>query len=107
MKQYQDKCQTCGYLLTDFLATGMLGCPDCYFAFLEKVSFAIEKTQKGQKHTGKTLEEVNAEKQLIEEYHSLIKEKEKAGINGKFTVMSKLSARLYTLSEELKDRGIL
>ena len=47
-------CPTSGYSLSDYLESGYVGCPDCYKAFEDAVTYMARKMQKGLTHTGKS-----------------------------------------------------
>lgn len=47
-------CPSCGTRLSDFQASGYLGCPQCYIEFQSELSPIIRRVQGGaQKHIGK------------------------------------------------------
>ena len=50
---------------------------------------------------------VGVDRELLSEYERLIKEKEDATLDGRFSKIKELSAQLIELSEELKRRGLL
>lgn len=52
-------CPNCGYTLTDFKSTGLLGCSQCYAVFRDIIVANLEKTQPNSTHIGKTLDEDN------------------------------------------------
>ena len=45
-------CPRCGLLLREFRKTGLLGCPDCYDAFRERLLPLIRKVQGAEAHRG-------------------------------------------------------
>lgn len=104
---YDKICPECGYRLSEFYRTGMLGCPKCYNAFRREVELALKKVQGRTSHVGKTPDGTAIDRELLFEYERLIKEKERAGIEGRFKDMTALSAEILNLAEELKRRGII
>ena len=104
---YDKICPNCGYRLSEFYRTYLLGCPDCYHSFEEEITTAIKKIHGATFHTGKTLKIVGVNRELLSEYERLIKEKEDATLDGRFSRIKELSAQLIELSEELKRRGLL
>lgn len=104
---YDKMCPACGKRLSEFYATGMLGCPECYYAFEKEVLLALKRIQGKQFHVGKTPEGTALDKELLDEYQRLIKEKERAGLEGRFKDMCDLSEDLLSLKEELKKRGLI
>ena len=47
------------------------------------------------------------DRELLSDYQTYLKEKEKAGIDGRFSDMAKLNKLITDLSEELKRRGLM
>ncbi len=84
----------------------MLGCPECYSAFRQEIIQSISKIQKSAYHTGKKLSG-GVDKELLDEYKRLLKEKELAVMDGRFNDVREISANLFELSEELKRRGLI
>lgn len=104
---YDKVCRVCGTLLSDFYNTGMLGCEHCYTAFEKEILIALKKVQGRTFHTGKTQRLTSLDKQLITEYNALIKEKERATIEGRFGDIRELTEQILSLAEELKSRGLI
>ena len=104
---YDKICQTCGTRLSRFLETGMLNCPDCYKYFSNEVLEVVDKIHGSTLHKGKQPRIAKNDKLLMERYRFLISEKEKAGLESRFTDMVKLSKEINVLYEQLKDRGLL
>lgn len=99
-------CKVCGYTLSRFYATGLLGCPACYRSFNTEVAAAVKDAQDGNAfHLGKSPYGEN--KTLINRYKSLLAEKERAVIERRFDDISAYSDEIVKLSEELKSRGIV
>ena len=105
---YDKICKQCGWPLSEFYRTGMLGCPHCYKAFEREIVPTLYKIQGKTLHTGKTPYNLSKEdRELLEEYKKLIFEKELATIEGRFTDIRKLAEQIVRLSSELKNRGLL
>ena len=104
---YDKVCPVCGKRLSEFYNTSMLGCPDCYRAFGREIQPALKKIQGKDYHVGKTLEGIALDRQLLLEYQRLIKEKELAGMEGRFEDMCIISEDIIRLKEELKNRGLI
>jgi protein arginine kinase activator len=100
-------CPDCGTRLDDFYNTGMLGCPTCYKAFNAEIKLALKKIQGRDFHAGKTLGGTKLDKELLDEFKRLLKEKEDATINGRFPEIKRLTEEILELKEELKRRGII
>lgn len=104
---YDKVCPVCGRRLSEFYNTSMLGCPGCYSAFEKEILLALKKIQGKQFHVGKTLENTALDRELLSEYQRLLKEKERAGIEGRFQDMCDLSEDILSLKAELKKRGLM
>ena len=100
-------CKNCGRLLSEFYQTGMLGCPVCYTAFEREITSGIAGFNKNYQHVGKSPKFADLDVLLLNEYKMLLKEREKAGINGDFVKMKELSEQIYDLQEEIKKRGLI
>ena len=101
-------CNNCGLALSEFYRTGMLGCEHCYKAFQKQIEQTLYKIQGKAFHTGKTPYNLGAvERQMLAEYKWLLKEKERATIEGRFSDIRMLSEQILEISNELKNRGIL
>ena len=100
-------CKSCNHRLSEYYQTGMLGCPDCYRAFRAEIESTLSNFQGGRFHVGKIPTVSNSERELLQTYHDLIKQKEIAGISGNFKQMAMLTKSIQALSEELKERGLL
>lgn len=107
MRIYEKYCKTCHTSLSEFYNTGMLGCPDCYYAFGAEVFNAIGNVQAKTSHVGKKPNCTGVDRELLAEYKRLLALKEKAGIDGDFAKMNEISKDLFELSEELKRRGLI
>ncbi len=104
---YDKVCPVCGRRLSEFYNTSMLGCPDCYSAFEREILHALKKVQGKLLHVGKSPVGNSLDRQLLSEYQMLLKEKERAGIEGRFEDMRELSDDITSLKEELKRRGLI
>ena len=100
-------CPTCRKSLSSFYEDGMLGCPDCYKAFYNEIIASLNNYQGNSLHVGKTPKCTGVNKQLLNEYKALLKQKEEAGIEGKFDEMAEINRDLCELIAELKSRGLL
>ena len=56
---------------------------------------------------GKTPKVVGLNRELMHEYERLLKEKEDAALDGRFSRIKELSQEILELTEELKRRGIM
>ena len=103
---YDKYCKTCETSLGSFYATGMLGCPNCYKAFESDIELALKKIQGRTFHAGKTPVVTKLDRELVTEYGYLLKEKERAGLEGRFQDMIRITEDINALTEELKRRGL-
>lgn len=53
MKEKHNKCTTCGEMYTEFIKTGLLGCPECYDIFEDRLDPVLKNIQGNIKHTGR------------------------------------------------------
>jgi protein arginine kinase activator len=104
---YEKICPSCGCRLSSFIKTGMLGCPDCYNQFESQILSALKNVQGKTFHTGKKPKMDSLERELMRDYQRLLEEKEKAGLEGRFSDMAKINRYLTDISDELKRRGLL
>lgn len=104
---YDKACKKCGWRLSKFYDTFMLGCPDCYKAFEPEINESLKKVQSQSFHTGKVPRLQGLDKELLDEYQRLVQEKERAGLNADFKKMAELSAEIFDLKSELEKRGLI
>ena len=100
-------CPHCGTRLSSYYKTGMLGCARCYDAFKGEITSSLEKFQMKSFHVGKTPKCSEEDKNLLGEYRRLLAEKERLGIEGKFSEMASVSKEIFAIAEELKKRGLI
>lgn len=103
---YDKYCKSCKTTLGSFYATGMLGCPNCYKAFEKEIELALKKIQGRTFHVGKRLSIDKIGRELLDEYQMLLIEKERAGLEGRFSDMYRIAEEINELKEELKRRGL-
>jgi protein arginine kinase activator len=104
---YEKLCPKCGNRLSSFYKTGYLGCPHCYEEFNSEITATLRKFQGGTSHVGKKPKLTRIDRELLSDYQNYLKEKEIAGIEGRFKDMAKLNKIIEELSEELNRRGLL
>ena len=104
---YDKMCKHCGTTLSEFMRTYMLGCPHCYQAFNGEILTSLKKVQGRTFHVGKSPKVVGLDRELILEYQRLLKEKEDAALEGRFSKIRELSQQIIDLNQELKRRGLM
>ena len=105
---YDKICNFCGKRLSEFYQTGMLGCPHCYKAFEKQVVSTLYKIQGKASHVGKTPYNLSQEdRYLLSRYKTLLNEKERATLDGRFSDIRALTTEILEISNELKSRGII
>jgi len=104
---YDKICKSCGWRLSQFYNSGMLGCPECYKAFQREIEVALRDIQGSTIHVGKTPNVSGSDKELLSEYTRLLNEKEKAGLDGRFSDMAKIGRQIEELIKVLKERGLI
>lgn len=100
-------CPNCKTKKSDFLETGLLGCPECYIAFEKSIDEFLKNIGQSGFHSGKKPIHTEEERNLLLTYQTLFLRKERAGLEGRFNDMAKISKEINALREELKDRGLL
>ncbi len=103
----EKNCPKCKTTLSEFYSTGMLGCPFCYKAFENELPRVLIKIQGTDRHVGKSPKVKGLDRRLLSEYERLKKEKEIAGLEGRFADMAELTAEIFELKTELEERGLL
>jgi protein arginine kinase activator len=104
---YEKVCPVCGRRLSEFYNTSMLGCPKCYDAFRSEIIVALRKIQGKDFHVGKAPEFNSLDKELLNEYQILLKQKEQAALERRFQDMCAISEDILELKAELKRRGLI
>ncbi len=104
---YDRACKHCGKFMSEFYSTGMLGCKHCYECFLPAVEEYISRTQASNKHVGKTPKLSSVDRDLLNKYNMLNQEKERAGLEGRFNDMAKISKEIFSLKDQLIKRGLI
>ena len=84
----------------------MLGCPNCYKAFALEIEQTLKRIQGRSFHAGKTPSVSKIDRELLNEYERLLKEKERAGLEGRFSDMVALAEDINVLKEELVRRRL-
>ena len=103
---YEKVCKRCGTRLSSYYKTAMLGCPECYKEFNAEILLTLQDIQEGTVHKGKG-QTYDLDKDLLDEYKRLLKEKELAVMEGRFSDVNEISSMLFELTEELKKRGLI
>lgn len=62
MKETSNECKICGELYDDFINSGLLGCPECYDEFEDKLDNVLKNIQGHTKHVGR--EPLNISKKM-------------------------------------------
>lgn len=53
IKQKSQECNNCGELYDEFIKTGLLGCPDCYEIFEDRLDPVLKNIQGNTEHVGR------------------------------------------------------
>lgn len=53
IKEKHNQCHSCGELYDDFIKTGLLGCPECYDIFEDRLDSVLKHIQGNTKHLGR------------------------------------------------------
>ena len=95
-------CSNCGYTLSLFKSTGLLGCSDCYNVFIDDINNVIANSQYGVHHIGKKIEQdnINSTSSLIKKLEIQLKQ---AANEENYAVASKIKSQIRDLKENLDD----
>ena len=96
-------CESCGYSLSDFRETGMLGCSNCYNTFNDIIMYNLKKMQPSLVHVGKKL---NEEKDLSETDRQIKKleiELKTAVNEENYELASEIKKKIIALKEGLEN----
>ena len=72
----QIKCKTCGYTLTKYKSTGLLGCAECYSTFRKEMDSILQKIQLKTRHIPEIKQELNEIENLRNKLKGLIEKEE-------------------------------
>lgn len=103
----EKSCSKCGYTLSQFYKTGMLGCPYCYKDFKAELLPVLNRTQGATEHIGKSPISDGFSNELLFEYSRLKQEKEDALLQKNFQKSIALDEEIIELEFELKKRGLI
>lgn len=53
IKEKHNECKSCGELYNEFIKTGLLGCPECYDMFEDRLDSVLKNIQGNTKHVGR------------------------------------------------------
>ena len=104
---YDKICPECGTRLSHFYKTYMLGCPKCYQSFCDEMIPVLKEIHGATFHSGKTLKVIGVDRDLLDKYDRLIKMREDATLEGRFSQINQITEQILSLSEELKKRGLI
>ena len=94
IKQNNNMCRTCGEDYEEFIKTGLLGCPECYNIFEDKLDPILKKLQGSSRHIGRGINK-KEEKQNIKIANNNTKNESKTKVT--------LQERLERLNSQLKE----
>ena len=64
MKENSNTCTNCGEEYDNFIKTGLLGCPECYNSFENKIDPILKKLQGNTRHVGRGIENKNQKNRI-------------------------------------------
>ena len=67
VKEKSQKCKNCGESYDEFVKTGLLGCPDCYDEFSDRLDQILKNIQGHIMHAGRKPIQINKKLNNIEE----------------------------------------
>ena len=95
VKENHKQCKTCGESYDEFIKTGLLGCPDCYDIFEDRLDPILKKLQGNTKHLGRGLK--GSSKKIENNINNNTEIKKEDKIEDKNTI------KLNKLNEDLKQ----
>ena len=64
MKENSNTCTNCGEEYDNFIKTGLLGCPECYDSFENKIDPILKKLQGNTRHVGRGINNENQKNRI-------------------------------------------
>ena len=92
-------CVNCGFTISDFRETGMLGCAECYKAFNTIIKQNLAKIQPGLVHVGHKLEDQTVINSTDREIRKLEIELKKAVEEEDYELASEIKKKIISLKE--------
>ena len=92
-------CPTCKTTYKEFCDTGMLGCPDCYESFRDRIKGVVKKVQGGNDSHKPEKREEKANSKERDELKSLKTELKKAVKEENFEVAAQLRDKIKEIEE--------
>ncbi len=93
-------CANCGFTISDFRETGMLGCSECYKTFNTIIKQNLAKIQLGLVHVGRKLEDqISAVSDSEKEIRKLELELKKAVNDEDYELASEIKKKIISLRE--------
>lgn len=97
-------CDSCGYTLSDFRETGMLGCANCYKTFNQIIMQNLSKIQPSLTHVGKKLNETAGLSEIEKEIKKLELELKTAVNEENYELASEIKKKIIALKEESDEQ---
>ncbi len=93
-------CKNCGETLDDFMQTGLLGCPECYTTFRDKIIPVLQQTHGNVQHEGSAPERVDEKVKTRKKMYELKEKLSKAIAKEDFEMAAKLRDAIKALKEK-------
>ena len=96
----QSTCKTCGESLADFQQSGLLGCPDCYEAFSDRIIPVLQRAHGNTQHVGEAPAGVDEQAEKRKKLYDLQEQLAKAVREENFEQAAKLRDEINHLKGE-------
>ena len=102
-ESYEPTCDECGYTLSDFKQTGLLGCANCYKVFKDIINKNLMSIQPSYVHIGKRISDIRESKSVEYKIKSLEQKLKQAVMEENYELASTLKKEIIALKEGLNN----
>ncbi|MBN1523515.1 MAG: UvrB/UvrC motif-containing protein [Spirochaetales bacterium] len=99
------ECAQCGYTLTKFKKTGVLGCSECFAVFAKQVKNYVHKIYGNVAHRGKYPSKLEAYKNYVFDVETLKEELKQAITVEDYERAALLRDRIRDMTDEVEENG--
>ena len=100
-------CRACGYKLSDFCESMMLGCPHCYKEFESEIESVLLNVQGSTHHVGKKPQDSFLKEELLRKYKMLDNDRQIAVLEKNFQEVGRLNKEINKIKQDLEDLGLI
>lgn len=99
----QERCSSCGKSFRDIVQSGVVGCPDCYIQFYDRLQPSIQRIHGKTSHVGKIAASGSQESRSKRELSELKEELKKALAMQEYERCAQLRDRIKELEGESNE----